>query len=236
MRRIFIALVIAQLFILLSPVVYGGQSINPAGEKTTVVVEGKGDVRVTPDMAILNIGVEVTASTADEAQRKNASIMSEVLSTLSKFDIKETEIKTVSFYLWRATEYREGKEVFKGFKVVHTLEVPVTDITKVAKILDAVIKAGVNAVNQVYYSVQDTTEGYNTALVRAVDDAKNKANILAKIQGRKVEKLEKIVEKEIHGPYYGAEDGAGGSSITPFVPGQLKIEARVEATFILSDK
>ena len=108
-------------------------------KETSVVVQGKGDVRVTPDMAILNIGVEIIAPTAKMAQRKNATTMQAVLETLSKFDIKMSEIKTIGSYLWRATEYEQGKQVFKGFKVTHSLEVPVMDISKVGEVLDAVV-------------------------------------------------------------------------------------------------
>lgn len=204
--------------------------------KSICVVQGKGDIRTVPDMAILNIGVEIVAPTAEAAQRQNAATIEAVIATLLKFEIKRTEIKTVGFYMWQAIDYEEGRQIFKGFRVTHSLEVYVMDVVRAGKVLDAVVLAGVNVINDVRYFLKSPQEDYNRALLIAVDNARAKAEMLAEIQGKKVERLEKIVEQEVYAPYYGAEGGAREEFfVTPFVPGQLKIEAKVECTFILSE-
>ena len=202
-------------------------------EEVTVTVQGKGSLRTTPDLALLNMGVEVTAPTAQEAVRENSRIMQAVLDTLSSFDIPKDEIKTTWFSLWRETEYREGRHVFKGFRVSHTLEVPVTDIAKTGEILDAAVSAGVNVVNNVTFSLQDTKEAYKMTLLKAMENAHDKARALAKAEGLQVKQIKRVVEKQIYGPQYGAEGEGGEFTMAPFVPGQLKIEAIVEVTFSL---
>ncbi|MBE0478460.1 SIMPL domain-containing protein [Candidatus Aerophobetes bacterium] len=228
--------VVVSLIFLLSLIISGNLGLASEVEKTICVVQGKGDVRTAPDMTILNIGVEIVAPAAELAQRQNAAIMEDVIATLLKFEIKRTEIKTVGFYMWQAIEYEEGRQVFKGFRVTHSLEVYVMDVTSAGKVLDAVVKAGVNIINDVRYYLKNPKHAYNQALLIAVDNARYKADVLAKAQGKRVERLEKIVELEVYGPYYGAEGGAREEFLmTPFVPGQLKIEAKVECTFILSE-
>ena len=202
-------------------------------EEVMVTVQGKGSLRMTPDLALLNMGVEVTAPTAQEAVQENSRIMQAVLDTLSSFDIPKDEIKTTWFSLWRETEYREGRQVFKGFRVSHTLEVPVTDIGKTGEILDAAVSAGVNVVSNVTFSLQDTKEAYKMALLKAVEDAHDKARALAKAEGLQVKQIKRVEERQIYGPQYGAEGEGGEFTMAPFVPGQLKIEATVEVTFSL---
>jgi hypothetical protein len=101
-------------------------------------------------------------------------------------------------------------------------------------LLDVAVTSGVNVVNNVTFSVQDPKEAYQKALLQAVEDARSKAEVLAQAQGLKIEKIKKVVEKQAFAPQYGAEGGKGEFAITPFVPGQLRIEAVVEVTFSLS--
>ena len=210
-------------------------SAYETGESVCIVL-GRGEVRTAPDMAILNIGVEIVAPTAEAAERQNAATIELVIATLLKFEIRRTEIKTVGFYMWQAIDYEEGRQVFRGFRVTHSLEVYVMDVNNVGKVLDAVVVAGVNVVNDVRYFLKNPQEDYNRALLIAVDNARSKAEILAKTQGKSVARLEKIVEQELYVPSYGAEGGAREEFfVTPFVPGHLKIEAKVECTFILSE-
>lgn len=202
-------------------------------EEVMVTVQGKGSLRMTPDLALLNMGVEVTAPTAQEAVQENSRIMQAVLDTLFSFNIPKDEIKTTWFSLWRETEYREGKQVFKGFRVSHTLEVPVTDIARTGEILDAAVSAGVNIVNNVTFSLRDIKEAYRMALLKAMENAHYKARLLAEAEELEVKQIKRVTEKQVYGPLYGAEGEGGEFTMAPFVPGQLKIEATVEVTFSL---
>ncbi len=76
----------------------------------TVTVESKGDVRVTPDMALLNLGVETIAPTAGEAQKENAELMQAVIAKLLSLGIDQAQIKTTQFSLWRVSQYQEGRQ------------------------------------------------------------------------------------------------------------------------------
>ncbi|MFQ5836194.1 MAG: SIMPL domain-containing protein [bacterium] len=231
MRRLNLIILLVAALVFLPGGSYGAASTT---EEVTVTVQGRGSLRVTPDLALLYMGVEVTAPTAQEAAQENARIMQAVLDKLSSYNIPKDQIKTTWFSLWRVTEYQAGKQKFIGFRVSHTLEVPVRDIPKTGEILDAAVSVGVNVVNNVTFSVQDPKETYQKALLQAVKDARSKAEALAQAQGLKIKEIKKVVEKQAFAPQYGAEGGEGEFAITPFVPGQLKIEAVVEVTFILS--
>ena len=234
MRKLKPAILLAvSVLIFLIGGAYGVAKTNEI-EEVIVTVQGKGSLRMTPDLALLNMGVETTASTAQEAAQENSRIMQAVLDVLSSFDIPKDEIKTTWFSLWRKTEYEEGKQVFKGFQVSHTLEVPVTDIARTGEILDAAVRAGVNIVNNVTFSLRDTKEAYQMALLKAMENAHYKVGVLARAEELEVKQIKWVTEKQTYGPQYGAEGGGGGEfAMAPFVPGQLKIEAIVEVAFSL---
>jgi len=212
----------------------GLTNLSFASEGITLTVEGKGDVRVTPDMALLNLGVETIAPTAGEAQKENAEVMQAVIAKLLSLGVDQTQIKTTGFSLWRVSQYREGKQEFKGFQVSHTLEVPVMDLEKVGAILDASIEAGINSVQSVVFTLRNPHPGYQEALSKAVKQARVKAEAIAAAEGLKIKSIKSIVEKQTWGPWFAAEGEGKGGAITPFVPGGLKIEAQVTVTFTLT--
>ena len=205
-----------------------------ASEEITLKVRAKGDVRIAPDMALLNLGVETIAPTAREAQGENAEVMQRVLSKLLSMGIDKTQIKTTGFSLWRVTEYYEGKREFKGFRVTHTLEVPVMDLEKVGFILDTAIDAGINMVQSVVFTLRDSRSSYREALTKAVRKARAKAEAIAAAEGLKVKNVKSIVEEQTWGPYFAAEGEARQETTTPLIPGGLKIEAQVTVTFTLA--
>jgi uncharacterized protein YggE len=205
-----------------------------AEQACILTVQGTGIVEIAPDMAILSIGIETVAETAEEAQRKNAASMTAVVEALSQFSVQRENVRTVGFYMWRLTDYRDGFEFQTGFKVTNSLEVPLMNVGEVGKLLDAVISAGANVVNQVRYAAADTSDSYKLALSRALANARSKAAIIASAEGKDVLRVSKITEKQQYESYYPGEWGAGMSA-APLSPGQLKVNAEVEVTFILSD-
>lgn len=199
-----------------------------------LTVQGTGVVEITPDMAVLSIGIETVAETAEEAQKQNAASMTAVVEALAQFNIQKKNVRTVGFYMWRLTDYRDGFEFQTGFKVTNSLEVPLMDINEVGKLLDAVISAGANVVNQVRYAAADTSDSYEIALSRALANARSKAAIIASAEGKRIVQISEITERQQYESYYPSDWGAGMSA-APLSPGQLKVTAEVEVTFILSD-
>ena len=98
---------------------------------------------------------------------------------------------------------------------------------------------GANEIEEVILTVQgkgslrNTKEAYRMALLKAMENARYKAGVLAEAEGLEVKQIKRVTEKQVYGPLYGAEGEGGEFTMAPFVPGQLKIEATVEVTFSL---
>jgi uncharacterized protein YggE len=66
-------------------------------------VSGEGEVTVTPDIAILNLGVSAQASTVADAQSQAATAMNKVMSALTSNGVDQKDIQTQYFSIQQVT-------------------------------------------------------------------------------------------------------------------------------------
>lgn len=199
----------------------------------TITVKGKGDVRVTPDVVYLFVGIETVANTPGEAIKQNSILIENLKKKIVSFNVKLENVKTASYYLYKKTDHVEGKEVFKGFCVTNTLEVPVEDVGKAGDVLDGLMAEGVNVVQGVDFAIKDRKSVERDILKQALSNARLKAEDIVKEVGYKIGDIVSIKEDYSTPAYWGAEGGAGEQYAGPFVPGQLKVEGTVEVTYRL---
>ena len=113
-----------------------------------VSVRGEGEIKVKPDLAVVNLMVHTRARTAKEAQEKNAKEMSRVQKVLKgDFSIEEKDIQTASFNVSPEHRYEQnGKQVFLGYGVNHQLAVTVRKLARLGDLLDALVGKGTEEV------------------------------------------------------------------------------------------
>lgn len=226
------------LFIILG-IMWKGAVLSAYGIENpeyTITVKGEGDVRVTPDIAYVSLGVEINAPTAVEAQKENARLMNQLFSKLQSLGIKREVMKTVQFYLWRTTDYQAEQEFSSGFQIRHLVEVPLTDINQIGKIIDESINAGANVVENIYFTTKDFQKAYEQAMEMAIGNALTKAKAIAKLTGFKIISIQKISESTLVEPGFGAEGVSKEEAITPVMPGQLKVQAFIDVTYLVAIK
>jgi hypothetical protein len=230
-----LAFVLLGLGLLATP---GGTGVAAAAETVAaapleISVEGVGDARVTPDMAYVWIGAETRGDSASAAQRQSAAIVNRLLAVLTRY-APEERIKTVEFSLYRMDFWseKEQRSVPGDFVIRHIFEVPLKDLSQVAAVIDEGIDAGATVVQNVQYSVQDPIKAQDEALQAAYEDALHKARLLAARSGYVLAGVTKIQESSVSEPIFAAEGGAVlKAAPSTFMPGQLKINARLSITF-----
>lgn len=202
-------------------------------QEQTITVTGKGDVRVTPDIVYLYVGIETIAATPGEAIKQNSILIENLKKKIVSFNIKLENVKTINYYLHRKIKYIKGEEIFKGFCITNVLEVPVDEVSKAGEILDGLMASGVNIVQGVEFTIKDRKAVEKEILRQAVNGARLKAEDIAKEIGYKVGEIDSIKENYSSPAYWGAEGGASEQYAGPFVPGQLKVEGTVDVTYRL---
>ncbi|NCB41164.1 MAG: DUF541 domain-containing protein [Clostridia bacterium] len=202
-----------------------------------MTVNGSSSITVTPTIAYVTLGVATFNKDVLIAQSSNAEKMDAVYKALSALGIAKEKIKTVSYNISARYDYKDNVSVLAGYDVLNSVQVTVTDLKKVSKVLDMTVKQGINQSNSISFSITDSEREalYLKALASAVTSAKAKASALAAAAGVTIGKPSQIIESSssvVYPPMYGMGDYAKAESVaTPISGGELKIEASVNVVY-----
>src|SRR5690606_42093307 len=100
-----------------------------AGEdRGQLVVTGRAELSVEPDIAVVQIGVETQAETVEEARKANAEIMQRGQTRLLSLGLDAKDLKSRGFsdYPERQYDPEEGTQTPLGYRVTHPLQATVT--------------------------------------------------------------------------------------------------------------
>lgn len=169
-------------------------------------VSGTGKVSVTPDMATLNLGVMAQEATVAQAQSEASGAMTKVMKALTDAGVAQKDIQTGYFSISQQTSWdnQTKTETITGYQVTNIVTVKIRDTTKVGSIIDSVVQAGGDfiRINSINFSVEDPTQYYQEAREKAMTDAQNKAEQLAKLAGVTLGKPTYVVEESQTSPIY----------------------------------
>jgi uncharacterized protein len=166
--------------------VSGPVSVNVNGQQG-IWVNGVGTVRVTPDIANLNLGVSTQAARVADAQAQAATDMDKVMSALTANGIDKKDISTQFYNISQLTRYDNNTQqsIITGYQVSNTVSVKVRNINNAGAVIDAVAAAGRDSIriNGINFSVDNPGQYYSQARTLAMTDAKAKADHLASLAG-----------------------------------------------------
>ncbi len=200
----------------------------------TITVVGEGKVRIKPDMAQATIGVEIVKSTVKEASAEASQVMSEVLNVLKQLGVEEKDVQTSGFSVWQERPYSpEGTQGAPVYHVTNQLNVTIRNLANLGAILDAAMTAGANNIYGVTFGLSDTAQAEAEARRKAVENARAKAEDLARLTNLQLGEVISVSEVIGGGGYYvGAvqkAEGTGGGG--PIMPGELEITMQLQVTY-----
>jgi len=225
------------------PVALIGQSSQPvAPTNRGITVVGTGKASGTPDVANINIGVETVAASVQQAVDDNKAKMTTLLDALKSLGIADKDIQTSNYSVYTERQpvpvpNGKGDQGPVSYHVNNQVNVVVRDVNKLGDVLDKVVAAGANNIYGVNFSVADTSKLQADARAKAIEDAKSRAESLAKLAGvtlGDVMNVSEIIGGS--GPIYGVMDsakmGLGGGG-APIQPGELEVNMSVQVTFAI---
>ncbi len=211
-------LVILAIFLLAST----NQVINTAATTNTISFSGEGKVVAKPDIAKVNLSIVTDALTSKTAQDENSKKSKAITDYLKKQNIDDKDIKTTGYNIYPQYKYPQygGQPTITGYQVNQSIEIKIRDLDKVSNILDGVVSAGANVVNQLSFEIDNPDALKAEARAKAVADAKKKANELQSQVGISLGKIVNFSENTGGYPvpiYYDAKglemSGGGGPSV-----------------------
>lgn len=211
--------------------------VSPSCE-TGISVNGQGRVVAVPDIAVLTLGVEVTAPKVAAARSGAAAAMKAVRDSLDSNGIGRDDIKTLSFDIQPKQHFRrdEPPEI-TGYTVSNRVSVKVRDLDAVSEVLDGAAEAGGDAVrvSGIAFSI-DKPETYESEARRAaVEDAHKRAAELAALAGVKLGRARSIseigVSMPLPQPRYRGAMLESAAPPTPISPGEAEVSVSVAVVY-----
>jgi hypothetical protein len=203
----------------------GAWAVDPPASADTVTVTGEGTVLAVPDRAEISAGVETRAQTARAALQANATAMERVLKALRAGGGTDVTTQTVSL----STSFDDQGSP-NGFVASNVASATVA-FDKAGSLIDSAVAAGANTIYGPSPSRSDADALYREALAKAVDDAAERAAVLAKAAGRDLGRATAISESGA-APMPFAAKGAADAS-TPVESGPQETTASVSVTYEL---
>lgn len=152
----------------------GGISKTDADAGNILEVSGKGEVTVPTTTTTVDLGVQVQAPTASEAQQEVAQQTANVVDVLENLDAQELE--TTSVQLFPIYNFEDDTQELTGFEGRNTLsfELPTEEA---GAAIDAAVEAGANLVQNISFSASDEAlqQARQQALNQAVEQAQTEA-------------------------------------------------------------
>jgi uncharacterized protein YggE len=234
---VLVALALAVVLVL--PVLAAPTAQTGAAIPNTITVTGTGEASGTPDVAYISLGVDITNPDAGQAVTDANAQMDTLVEAIRALGVDPADIQTVSFNVWPEDRYDPQTGAPTGERVYHVqniVNISVRDIAQVGTVIDTGLKSGANSVNGLSFGIDDTSALEQEARLKAVDDARNRAQQLADDFGVSLGQPVVIVESSGNGtiPLYATARleavGGGGSSVSP---GELSVNMVITVTFAI---
>lgn len=213
---------------------------KPENIRDTISVNGTAKMSVKPDIARMNVGVVSTGKTVAETQKQNTDKMNAVTAAIKGFGVKDDDIQTSNYSIYPQYDWTDGRQILRGYQVSQNVAIKIRDLDKIGDILSKVGDLGSNQIGGISFEVDDTVALQKQARDKAIADAKDKAQVLAKSLGMQLGKVVSFSEDSGYEPrpmmYNSYEkvtlDSAGSAAPSPDVQsGSLDVSKTVSITF-----
>lgn len=161
----------------------------------TISVSADAHVSAVPDIATLSFGVTVDREPNAKAAIQNVTTnMTAIIDAVKKAGVQEKDITTQNFWMNPSYDYTDGKQVLRGYGAGESLSVKVRNLDNVGEVLSAATAAGANQAGDVVFSFDKPEELRAQARNMAINEAKQKAVVLAGDLGVSLGKLQNFNE------------------------------------------
>ena len=223
-------LMLALMFSVLS----NAQELKPI---PMINVSGEGKINVVPDQASISISIESKGSKAAEVKKDNDIKTAAVLKIIQKLNIAKEDFQTQRVALNPNYDYEKKKY---NYIATQTINVLLKDISKYDELMEGLIDAGTNRIDNVEFKSSKLKQLQSDARKLAIQDAKAKAMDFVSVLGQKVGKAMQISDNS-QGynpprPMYAMDKMAMGNQAEArqtLAVGEMEIIVNVSVGFLL---
>ncbi len=202
----------------------------------TIVVSGTGRVAVEADVADLRLGVSLSRPTVDEARSDAAATMAAILSAVQEAGVERRDVRTTLLSVQPRYDYRDGKPPeLSGYELSNVVEVVVRDLGRLGDVVDGTLRAGATSMDSLSFRVAEPADAEREARIRAMSEARARADVLAGAAGLTITGVSDIVEGSPVGPPIPVAKAErmmlASDAATPVEAGSTEISVTVTVTY-----
>ena len=198
-------------------------------------VTGQGEVKAQPDISTISVIVTSRGKTASDAISTNTSSAQKLINALSTTGIAQKDIQTQNvsvypIYKDKVNSQNATNNVI-AYEASNSITVTVRKVDDTGRIIDLISNTGDYTISGIGFSLEDDKSEKADALDKAVNDAKNKADAIAKSARTKILGIKRINVE--NGFVSNKFVDAGAAASTPVQPGDLTVSASVSVEYII---
>jgi len=231
------------------------QSTQPSAEpgcdsSRSLQVSGAAVVNVTPDRAMIQLGVQSNASTTRAVQEANTAAIEKVMQAIQELGVEPKDIATDRYIIEPVYESYDSLYI-KGYRINNIIAITLRDVSLASRVIAVALEAGANQVVNVEFYTSELRKYRDQARELAMKAAGEKARALARAAGAETGCVLSITENtwsSYNGWYFGRDrnlwaqnvvqnvapsgGSAGqGSEGEPVSLGQISVRAEVGVSY-----
>jgi uncharacterized protein YggE len=226
---------IALILVVLASGLASAQGVQQQNLQPQINVSGEGKVKVMPDQATIVIGVDNVGTNAAEVKKKNDEAIDAIIKYLKSIKLSEADYQTQRVNL-SMNDYDKKKA--RTYSASQTIQINLKDLSKYDALMMGVVDAGANNIQGIQFKTSKQAQYESEARVKAVQQAKGKANDYAGALGVKTGKA--IVVTDNTQTYYPVmqsarfkEEAFADMQKETLAIGEIEITANVNIIFSL---
>lgn len=210
---------------------------------------------IDPNIMNINLQIWAKASSASQAQEMSNKHVKRIKELIEKFKVKKEDVQTDYYSVTPeyAYEHKTGISRIQGYSAMHSLTVTFKNLDLAGQFIDQAAKGDKNeksgvTIGNIGWDSDKKGEAEVECITKAVKQARDRADDLAKAAGVKIKGVYLISNQQVYANYEstaapgGAKskmsmmaDMAESASPTELSPGKIKIRADVSIDYLIQN-
>ncbi len=209
--------------------------VPPPAPREGISVVGEGVILSQPNVARLTLGVEVSNPSLAAAQAEASRRMDAVIQKLRAAGLPDSDIRTVSFSV---NPQYDQSGALRAYQVQNLVGAKSMDVPGLGTLIDDLVGAGATRVFGIGFEADDMSSLKDQARDQAMQNARAKADQLARDAGVSVGRPLTVEESDVGGvtPVQAAPRAAvapAAAPPTPIQPGELQVRTTVRVVWAI---
>jgi len=177
------------LFLLI--IVFSNLAISQNNIQATVDVMGEGIVKVAPDEVTIKVQVENKGQNPIALKQKNDLIINNVLAFIKNMNIADKQVQTEYVRLNKNYDYQTK---IYSYVVNQSISIHLKNLELYETLMNGLMERGINRIDGVLFSTSKIKELKSQARIKAIENAKMKAEEYTKVLNQSIGKAVSISE------------------------------------------